>query len=466
MPTRVQSAIPMASVCEPYIRRRAERHMEKGRVVIFAAGTGNPFFTTDTAAALRAAEMGCDALLKGTQVDGVYSADPRKNPNAERYDELTYLDVLSRDLQVMDAAGDQPGARERTADHRVQHPRPRRVRAGDAGRGALHAHRRATIKPSTGERGRACHAGRSEHIEAGFTRRMDGAMETLRREFAGLRTGRASPALLEPVRVEAYGTEMPITQVGTIGVPEPRMITVQVWDRKMVSAVERAIRDSGPRPQSRRRTASWSACRSRSSPTERRNELAKAAHKYAEGAKVAVRGVRRDGMEQIKTHEKKHEIGEDERKRLARRGAEADRPIHQADRRGPGRKRTRHQAGLSRRDAGTPPATAAQPPHAAADDRAGCAAGARGHHHGRQRALGRARAACRASPAIARAPAPCAARSRPRSSSGVGWLTLYAFSSENWRRPAGEVLDLTGLLRHYLRTRDRRAAGRTACGCG
>ncbi|MBV1798317.1 UMP kinase [Siccirubricoccus sp. G192] len=104
VPTRVQSAIAMESVCEPYIRRRAIRHMEKGRVVIFAAGTGNPFFTTDTAAALRAAEMGCDALLKGTQVDGVYSADPRKNPQAERYLTLTYLDILSRDLQVMDAA--------------------------------------------------------------------------------------------------------------------------------------------------------------------------------------------------------------------------------------------------------------------------------------------------------------------------------------------------------------------------
>ena len=104
VPTRVQSAIPMSSICEPYIRRRAERHMEKGRVVIFAAGTGNPFFTTDTAAALRAAEMGCDALLKGTQVDGVYSADPRKVPGAQRYDELTYLDVLARDLGVMDAA--------------------------------------------------------------------------------------------------------------------------------------------------------------------------------------------------------------------------------------------------------------------------------------------------------------------------------------------------------------------------
>jgi len=104
VPTRVQSAIPMDSVCEPYIRRRAEHHMEKGIVVIFAAGTGNPFFTTDTAAALRAAEMKCDALLKGTQVDGVYSADPRKDSQATRFEELTYLEVLSKDLNVMDAA--------------------------------------------------------------------------------------------------------------------------------------------------------------------------------------------------------------------------------------------------------------------------------------------------------------------------------------------------------------------------
>jgi len=102
--TRVQSAIPMSTVCEPYIRRRAVRHMEKGRVVIFGAGTGNPFFTTDTAAALRASEMGCDALLKGTKVDGVYTADPNKVKDAVRYEHLTYLEVLARDLQVMDAA--------------------------------------------------------------------------------------------------------------------------------------------------------------------------------------------------------------------------------------------------------------------------------------------------------------------------------------------------------------------------
>ena len=102
--TRVLSAIPMTTVCEPYIRRRAIRHMEKGRVVIFAAGTGNPFFTTDTAAALRAAEMNCDALMKGTNVDGVYSADPRIDSTATRFDTLSYLDVLSKDLKVMDAS--------------------------------------------------------------------------------------------------------------------------------------------------------------------------------------------------------------------------------------------------------------------------------------------------------------------------------------------------------------------------
>ncbi len=101
---RVMSAIPMPTVCESYAQRRARRHLEKGRVVIFAAGTGNPFFTTDTAAALRAVEMGCDALLKGTQVDGVYSADPKTDPAAERFDRLGYREVLTRDLKVMDTA--------------------------------------------------------------------------------------------------------------------------------------------------------------------------------------------------------------------------------------------------------------------------------------------------------------------------------------------------------------------------
>jgi ribosome recycling factor len=147
-------------------------------------------------------------------------------------------------------------------------------------------------------------------LKQDLTRRMDGAIETLRREFAGLRAGRASPALLEPVRVEAYGTEMPLTQVGTIGVPEPRMLTVQVWDRAMVGAVEKAIRDwgLGLNPSADGQTVRVPIPQL---TEERRNELARAAARYAEGTRVAVRGVRRDGMEQIKSYEKRHDIGED-----------------------------------------------------------------------------------------------------------------------------------------------------------
>jgi len=147
-------------------------------------------------------------------------------------------------------------------------------------------------------------------LKQDLTRRMDGAVETLKREFAGLRTGRAHPGLLEPVKVHAYGTEMPLNQVGTVGVPEPRMLTVQVWDKSMVSLVEKAIRDAGLglNPAADGMTVRVPIPML---TTERRNELAKMAHKYAEGAKIAVRGVRRDGMEQIKGHEKKHEIGED-----------------------------------------------------------------------------------------------------------------------------------------------------------
>lgn len=104
VPSRVQSAIPMPTVCESYVRPKALHHLRKGRVVIFAAGTGNPFFTTDTAATLRAIETTCDAVAKATQVDGVYSADPKKHPDATRYDKLTYSEVLARDLKVMDGA--------------------------------------------------------------------------------------------------------------------------------------------------------------------------------------------------------------------------------------------------------------------------------------------------------------------------------------------------------------------------
>jgi ribosome recycling factor len=147
-----------------------------------------------------------------------------------------------------------------------------------------------------------------------FNRRMNGSVAALKSEFAGLRTGRANTALLDPVHVDAYGNSMPISQLGTVGAPEPRLLTVQVWDKSMVKAVDKAIRDAGlglnpqvdgqllriPIPELNE---------------ERRQELAKLAHKYAEQARIAVRNVRRDGMEVLKKLEKDHKIGEDEHRK-------------------------------------------------------------------------------------------------------------------------------------------------------
>ncbi|MDF2094749.1 ribosome recycling factor [Aquibaculum arenosum] len=147
-----------------------------------------------------------------------------------------------------------------------------------------------------------------------LTRRMDGALDALKREFGGLRTGRAATSLLEPITVEAYGAQTPLPQVGTIGVPESRLLTVQVWDRKLVSAVEKAIRESG---LGLNPSNDGNLIRIPIPPLseERRQELTKVAAKYAEQARVAVRNVRRDGMDQLKKMEKSNEISEDIQRR-------------------------------------------------------------------------------------------------------------------------------------------------------
>ncbi len=299
--TRVQSAIPMATVCEPYIRRRAMRHMEKGRVVIFAAGTGNPFFTTDTAAALRAAEMGCDALFKGTSVDGVYDADPKKVKTAKRYESVSFNKVLSDDLKVMDAS-----AVALCRDNNIPI-----VVFNIRERGNLAASFPAKEPRRSSKRRVKC----QPMIKPISSAECTGAVEALKHDFGGLRTGRASITLLEPVNVEVYGATMPINQVATISAPEPRMLSVQVWDKSNIGPIEKAIRSAGlglnpvtdgthirlPIPDL---------------TEERRKELAKLASQYAEKARIAVRNVRRDGMDGLKQDEKKKEISEDEHKRL------------------------------------------------------------------------------------------------------------------------------------------------------
>jgi ribosome recycling factor len=149
----------------------------------------------------------------------------------------------------------------------------------------------------------------------GMNRRMNGAVSTLKAEFAGLRTGRASTALLDPVTVEAYGSPMPISQLGTVSAPEPRLLTVQVWDKALVKSVDKAIRDAGLglNPQADGQLLRIPVPELNE---ERRKELAKLAHKYAEHARVAVRNVRRDGMEILKKLEKDHKIGQDEHHKL------------------------------------------------------------------------------------------------------------------------------------------------------
>ena len=283
MPTRVQSAIPMSSVCEPYIRRRAERHMEKGRVVIFAAGTGNPVLHHRYRRRAARRRDGLRRAAEGHPGGRGLFRRSAQGGQCRALRRLTYLDVLARDLAVMDAAAISL-ARENGLPIVVFNIHaPGAFAQVMRGEGRFTTHRRAAVA-ARGETGRGAMAADLNTLKQDLTRRMDGALETLRREFAGLRTGRASPALLEPVRVEAYGTEMPITQVGTIGVPEARMLTVQVWDRSMVSA----RRAGDPRCGLGLNPGSDGQLVRVPIPqltAERRTELVKAAGRYAEGAR-------------------------------------------------------------------------------------------------------------------------------------------------------------------------------------
>ena len=243
----------MSAVCEPYIRRRAIRHLEKGRVVIFAAGTGNPFFTTDTAAALRAAEMGCDALLKGTQVDGVYSADPKQRAGRAA---LRAPDLSRRAVQGPQGhgrVGDFACQGKQHPDHRVLGARARRVRRVLRGRGRT----RSSPRRLSGMKSRG--AGPRRSRASGWT----APSRCCARSCRACAPGAPAPACWSRSRSPAYGSEMPLNQVGTINVPEPRMLTVQVWDRGMVKAVEKAIRSRtlGPEPGGRRQPDPRAAAR-------------------------------------------------------------------------------------------------------------------------------------------------------------------------------------------------------------
>ena len=299
--TRVISAIPMDQICEPYIRRRAVRHLEKNRVCIFTAGTGNPYFTTDTAAALRASEMACNAVFMGKQVDGIYDSDPKTNSKAKRYKNISYNKVLQTDLKVMDASAialmrdnkmplivfslDEPGGFKGILNGEGTYTKVTEQFIGTQ---------------QCSEQGKVKQMGDEFIIDTDdLQRRMDGALSAMKGELASLRTGRATSSMLDPITLEVYGQRTPLNQLGTINVPEPRMVTINVWDKTNVPLIEKAIRESGlginpqlngaiimlPIPELNE---------------ERRRDLSRVAGQYAESARVAVRNIRRDGMDQIK----------------------------------------------------------------------------------------------------------------------------------------------------------------------
>ena len=236
--TRVQSAIAVSEVAEPYIRRRAIRHLEKGRVVIFAAGTGNPFFTTDTAAALRALEIGAEAILMAkNRVRGVFDGDPNEDADARFLPELTHLEAIERGLKVMDTT-----ALSLCMDNRLPiyvfelaEGNIRRVAAGE---------RVGTII-WTPEGGRMAAI---EEFLADAKRRMDKSIEATHQEFNSVRTGRASPALLDRIAIDYYGTPTPLKSLASISAPEARLLVVQPFDPGSMKN-DRA-RDPGVRPRS------------------------------------------------------------------------------------------------------------------------------------------------------------------------------------------------------------------------
>ena len=300
VPTRVLSAIAMNEVAEPYIRRRAMRHLEKGRVIILAAGTGNPYFTTDTAAALRAVEIGAEVLLKGTKVDGVYDSDPVTNPNAIRHEHLSYAQVLNDRLAVLDATAVSLCMDNDLPIVVFDMNQPGHIRAAALGEpvGTLIA-RRAELM---------------DELRHDVEERMGRALEAMERDFSAIRTGRASTSLVERITVEYYGTQTPLNQLASISVPEAHPIVIQPWDRGVLGAIEKAIQksDIGLTPN-----VDGTVVRLNIPPLteERRKDLVKLVHKRMEEAKVEIRNHRRDGADELKKRESDGEIGADEARR-------------------------------------------------------------------------------------------------------------------------------------------------------
>ena len=350
-PTRVQTAVEMPQIAEPYIRRRAIRHLEKGRVVIFAGGTGNPFFTTDTTAALRAAEIDAEAILKGTHsgVDGVYTADPKLDPTATRYDEITYIDVINQGLKVMDSTAITFCMDNDLPIVVFDVLAPGNIRSLLEGR----AHRYA---------GRVIE--RRRLLDA--IDKMEKAVEHTQGQFSTVRTGRAAPALVEKLHGRLLRLGRPAAAAG------------RLQRARGPPARREAARPQRRWPPSRRpsATATWASTRPTTASVirlsfpplteERRKEYVKVVKHMAEDGRVAVRNVRRDARKHL---EARREGRRDLHRRAGsgREGAREDHPrARRGDRQGARPQGARAPRGLSEERWPTP--MARKPTRAAAPD--------------------------------------------------------------------------------------------------
>ena len=289
---RVMSAIQMNEVCEPYIRRRAMHHLEKGDIVIFAAGSGNPYFTTDTAAALRACEIDADCLLKATKVDGVYDKDPVSHTDAVRFDTISYHEVLVRGLRLWILP--QPLFARITAC-----PSSSSISRARIISSALFAE--SPSAPSSFRR-----TNNGEHYRAhGQDHREPQA------QFCQVRTGRANANILSDITVDYYGVATPISQVAAVKTPEAHMLVIEPWDKALVNAIVKAVSasDLGITPSS---DGSIVRLPFPAPTEERRRELVKECRDIAEQARVAIRNIRRDFNNKI---ERDEELTEDEVRR-------------------------------------------------------------------------------------------------------------------------------------------------------
>ena len=319
--TRVQTAITMGQVAEPYIPLRAIRHLEKGRVVIFGAGAGMPFFTTDTVSAQRALEIGAEALLLAKSgVDGVYSADPKKDKSATKYDSISYNEVLSKSLAVADAAAFALCRENQLPivifDLMKNGNIARAVRGETIGtlvsqfkilqNQVGYCRQNQRVKNPKGD----VMADVASALKDADTK-MSKAVEVAKDDFASIRTGRAHPSMFNKIMVDYYGTYTALSQLASIQVPEARMATIAPFDKGSMASIEKAIRESdlGVNPGN---DGVVIRINFPQLTEERRKEFIKVAKGKAEDSKISMRNIRRAAKEAMEKMEKDGDIGKDD----------------------------------------------------------------------------------------------------------------------------------------------------------